>query len=198
MTSILEVEQLDTLSSNASSTLTIGGTNTTTIAFGPNVTTTPSSLANTPSFQAFKATDQTISASSYVQIQFDTKDYDTNTCYNNTGSSTTLNGLTAPAYSFVPNVAGKYLIGAAVNSQTSTDFDAFIVAIFKNGTQVNRVINSNRHYDTAMTSFIVTANGTGDYFQIYGYTEQSGGSTLQPTDGSSRLMWFCGQKIIGA
>ena len=43
MTSILEVEQLDTLSSNASSTLTIGGTNTTTIAFG-NVTTTPSSL----------------------------------------------------------------------------------------------------------------------------------------------------------
>ena len=153
---------------------------------------------NTPSFQAFKATDQTISANSYVQIQFDTKDYDTNTCYNNTGSSTTLNGLTAPAYSFVPNVAGKYLIGAAVNSQTSTDFDAFIVAIFKNGTQVNRVINSNRHYDTAMTSFIVTANGTGDYFQIYGYTEQSGGSTLQPTDGNSRLMWFCGQKIIGA
>jgi hypothetical protein len=136
MTSILEVEQLDTLSSNASSTLTIGGTNTTTIAFGPNVTTTPSSLANTPSFQAFKATDQTISANSYVQIQFDTKDYDTNTCYNNTGSSTTLNGLTAPAYSFVPNVVGKYLIGAA--------------------------------------------------------------STLQPTDGSSRLMWFCGQKIIGA
>jgi hypothetical protein len=35
MTSILEVEQLDTLSSNASSTLTIGGTNTTIIAFGP-------------------------------------------------------------------------------------------------------------------------------------------------------------------
>jgi hypothetical protein len=122
-------------------------------------------IQNTPSFQAFKATDQTISANSYVQIQFDTKDYDTNTCYNNTGSSTTLNGLTAPAYSFVPNVVGKYLIGAAVNSQTSTDFDAFIVAIFKNGTQVNRVINSNRHYDTAMTSFIVTANGTGDYFR---------------------------------
>ncbi len=34
MTSILEVEQLDTLSSNASSTLTIGGTNTTTINLG--------------------------------------------------------------------------------------------------------------------------------------------------------------------
>ena len=46
------------------------------------------------------------------------------------------------------------------------------------------------------SSFIVTANGAGDYFQIYGYTEQSGGSTLQPTDSDSRLMWFCGQKLI--
>jgi hypothetical protein len=34
MTSILEVEQLDTLSSNASSTLTIGGDNTSTINLG--------------------------------------------------------------------------------------------------------------------------------------------------------------------
>ena len=38
MTSILEVEQLDTLSSNASSTLTIGGDNTTTIAFKSGAT----------------------------------------------------------------------------------------------------------------------------------------------------------------
>ena len=165
---------------------------------GSGVISSGGAITNTPAFQAFKASNQTISANGYVQIQFDTKDYDTNTCYNNTGSSTTLNGLTAPAYSFVPNVSGKYLIGASINSNTSTDFDAFIVAIFKNGTQINRVINSSRHFDTAMTSFIVTANGTGDYFQIYGYTEQSGGSTLQPTDSNSRLMWFCGQKLIGA
>jgi hypothetical protein len=174
------------------------GGNTLLSSDGAGVISSGGAITNTPAFQAFKASNQTISANSYVQIQFDTKDYDTNTCYNNTGSSITLNGLTAPAYSFVPNVAGKYLIGSAVNSQTSTDFDAFMVAIFKNGTQVNRVINSNRHYDTAMTSFIVTANGTGDYFQIYGYTEQGGGSTLQPTDSSSRLMWFCGHRLIGA
>ena len=173
----------------------LGGNNI--ISSNGSGTFTQTFASNAPAFQAFKASNQTISASSYVQIQFDTKDYDTNTCYNNTGSSTTLNGLTAPAYSFVPNVSGKYLIGASVNSNTSTDFNAFIVAIFKNGTQINRVINSSRHFDTAMTSFIVTANGAGDYFQIYGYTEQSGGSTLQPTDSDSRLMWFCGQKLIG-
>jgi hypothetical protein len=37
MTSILEVEQLDTLSSNASSTITIGGTNTSNVTFKSGV-----------------------------------------------------------------------------------------------------------------------------------------------------------------
>jgi len=152
---------------------------------------------NTPAFQCFRASNQTISASSYVKVEFDTEDYDTDGCYNNTGSTVTLNGISTPSYSFAPNVAGKYLIGGAVNSNTSTDFNAFIVAIFKNGTQVNRVINSNRHFDSAITSFIVTANGTSDYFDIRAYTEQSGGSTLQGTDSSSRLMWFCATKLIG-
>ena len=64
--------------------------------------------------------------------------------------------------------------------------------------KIGQVVNSSKHFDSAVTNFIVTANGTGDYFQIYGYTEQSGGSTLQPTDSDSRLMWFCGQRIIGA
>jgi len=156
-----------------------------------------SAVDNTPAFQCFRASNQTIAASTYVKIEFDTEDYDTDGCYNNTSGTVTLNGISTPSYSFAPNVAGKYLIGGAVNANTSTDFDAFIVAIFKNGTQINRVINSNRHFDTAMTSFIVTANGTSDYFDIRGYTEQSGGSTLQATDSSSRLMWFCATKLIG-
>jgi hypothetical protein len=154
-------------------------------------------IDNTPAFQAFKAANQTISATTYTKIQFDTEDYDTDGCYNNTGSTVTLNGISTPSYSFAPNVAGKYLIGGAVNSNTSTDFDTLLVSIFKNGTQVNRVINSSRHFDTAMTSFIVTANGTSDYFDIQCYSELSGGTTLQPTDGASRLMWFCATKLIG-
>ena len=188
------VDTIDTRSGTA--TMTIGSTNTSTIALksGATLTNFPD---NTPAFQCFRASNQTIAASTYVKIEFDTEDYDTDGCYNNTSGTVTLNGISTPSYSFAPNVAGKYLIGGAVNANTSTDFDAFIVAIFKNGTQVNRVINSNRHFDTAMTSFIVTANGTSDYFDIRGYTEQSGGSTLQATDTDSRLMWFCATKLIG-
>ena len=34
--------------------------------------------------------------------------FDSDGCFNATNSSTTLNGLTAPAYSFTPHVAGYY------------------------------------------------------------------------------------------
>jgi len=190
----IQVDTIDTRS--GTSTMTIGSTNTTTIALksGATLTNFPD---NTPAFQAFKAANQTISQSTYTKIEFDTEDYDTDSCYNNTSGTVTLNGISTPSYSFAPNVAGKYLIGAAVNAMTSTDFDTLLVSIFKNGTQVNRVINSSRHFDSAMTSFIVTANGTSDYFDIQCYSELSGGTTLQPTDSASRLMWFCATKLIG-
>ena len=193
--------QANKLSPSSGTALQIGDSgDTITIPSGATITNSGTATGFpdvTPAFQAFKAANQSISATTYTKIQFDTEDYDTDGCYNHTSGTVTLNGISTPSYSFAPNVAGKYLIGAAVNGNTTTDFDTLLVAIFKNGTQVNRVINSHRHYDTAMTSFIVTANGTSDYFDIQCYSEQSGGSTLQPTDGSSRLMWFCATRLIG-
>ena len=149
-----------------------------------------------PAFQAFLSSSQSIPQSTYTKIEFDVEGYDLGGCYNNTGSTATLNGISVPAYSFAPNVAGKYEISACVNSQTSTDYDTLLVSIFKNGTQINRVINSNRHFDSAMTSFIVEANGTSDYFDIQCFSELAGGTTLQGTDTDSRLMWFAATKLI--
>jgi hypothetical protein len=98
MTSILEVEQLDTLSSNASSTLTIGGTNTTTIAFGPNVTTTPSSLANTPD----------LSPKNYAIMDMNgTTDYAEAKCFHDKGFSVNTNPINEAI-----NFFGYKLIGA--------------------------------------------------------------------------------------
>jgi len=156
-------------------------------------------MMNTPAFSAFRNSTQSISQTTYTQIGFDVEDYDTDGCYNNTGSTVTLNGISTPSYSFAPNVAGKYLIGAAVNGNTSTDFDTLLVSLYKNGAERHRNINSHRHFDTAFCSFIVTANGTSDYFSIYCYSEQSGGSTLQASDNSNaiRLMYFNATRLIG-
>ena len=57
MTSILEVEQLDTLSSNAANTITIGGTNATTLNLGSNIT--GGSITNTPAFHVTMSANQT-------------------------------------------------------------------------------------------------------------------------------------------
>jgi hypothetical protein len=151
---------------------------------------------NLPAFQAFRTNNQSIPQSTYTKIEFDAEGYDLGGCYNNTGSTATLNGISVPAYSFAPNVAGKYEISACVNSQNPTDYDTLLVSIFKNGTQINRVINSNRHFDSAMTSFIVEANGTSDYFDIQCFSELAGGTNLQGTDTNSRLMWFAATKLI--
>ena len=43
----------------------------------------------------------------YTQIPCNNEIFDQGGCYNNTGSTVTLNGLSAPAYSFCPNKAGK-------------------------------------------------------------------------------------------
>lgn len=72
MTSILEVEQLDTLSSNASSTITIGGTNTTTINLGASgksiVIPSGVTLTGFPINKSFESSAQTLSADSEATI----------------------------------------------------------------------------------------------------------------------------------
>jgi hypothetical protein len=40
-------------------------------------------------------------------------------CFNNTGSTVTLNGLSVPAYAFCPNVAGYYQVNLATNSNST-------------------------------------------------------------------------------
>jgi hypothetical protein len=125
MTSILEVEQLDTLSSNASSTLTIGGTNTTTIAFGPNVTTTPSSLANTPAFYGQLASSQVVSRNTQTKLTGMTaQEVDTDSAFDGTT-------FTVPS-----GKAGKYFIytGVFANfSDCGNDGELIQLNIFKNG-----------------------------------------------------------------
>ena len=163
MTSILEVEQLDTLSSNASSTITIGGTNTTTIAFGPNVTTTPSSLAMTPAFSVKASSDQTgIADNSITLAQLNSEDYDTDSAFN-----TSTYKFTVPS-----GKAGKYYFYYASGmSGNPDDGEKVSVRLYKNGSGVSRSV---------VISYVSAANQTtevgrsyildlaeGDYVSVY-------------------------------
>ena len=87
-----------------------------------------------PAFSAYNSAGQSVGIGSYTKIVMDTKQFDTGGCYNNTGSTATLNGLSVPSYSFCPNVAGYYQIsaGAAATFTTANNYGIFIL-IYKNG-----------------------------------------------------------------
>jgi len=180
MTSILEVEQLDTLSSNASSTLTIGGTNTTTIAFGPNVTTTPSSLANTPAFHAYRTASQTISTGAWTKIEINVELFDSDSNFDATTN-----------YRFTPTTSGKYYIYGSVNNGVYNV--AQYVGIYKNGSQELLAQANSDGGSIVNVSGTVDFNGSTDYVELYTYVTTSSTST----QGQERT-FFGGYKIIGA
>ena len=192
MTSILEVEQLDTLSSNAANTITIGGTNTTTIAFGPNVTTTPSSLANTPAFEAYRSSNQTPSNNTNTKIQFNTEVFDTDNCYDNSTS-----------FRFTPTVAGKYFVYGSLrgDGESQTDLQYIQLEIKKNNTTHKVIVveygaTNDIDNSTITINAVVDMNGSTDFLELFSYLT----SSSQPTilGNSSKPTAFGAYKIIGA
>ena len=136
-------------------------------------------VSNTPAFRAQLSADQTITNETQTVVAFATEDFDSDGCYNNTGSIATLNGIpNIPAYSFCPNVAGFYYVFASTSIECSADQLRFArVQIMKNG--ISNVIAAcvngkdgggislRSRESTQTASIIVEMNGTGDYITIY-------------------------------
>jgi hypothetical protein len=120
-----------------------------------------------PTFSAYQSTQQpSLTSNVTTLLQFQTEEWDTGGCFNNTGSTVTLNGVSAPQYSFAPNVAGYYQIsaGAAVASSIVYMF----LSVYKNGSLIKRLINTNTATVSGVNgSALVYCNGTSDYIQIY-------------------------------
>jgi hypothetical protein len=110
---------------------------------------------------------------SYTQIPCNNEIFDQGGCYNNTGSTVTLNGLSAPAYSFCPNKAGKYLVfgGATIYYSNSNlrygniKFGGSYTA----GGSARAGVDFSANYGYSLNpacSDIFQLNGTGDYLTI--------------------------------
>jgi len=136
-------------------------------------------VGNGPSFSAYQSTQQSsLTAAVSTLMQFQTEEWDTGGCFNNTGSTVTLNGVSAPQYSFAPNVAGYYQISgsAAVASSNTWMF----VAVYKNGSLYKRSTNTNPASISSIAgSALVYLNGTSDYVQLY--CQQGGNQQLVNT-----------------
>jgi hypothetical protein len=166
---------------------------------------------NAPCFQAYQSASQAINNSTFTTITFNNDSgstgaiigFDEGGCYNDTGSTVTLNGISTPAYSFAPNVAGKYrltsffTIDAIDNAAT-----LFLGRILKNASTSDGILAyywmkdpqaETERQGIAMTA-IVEANGSSDYFTVQGYCETSGSQSN--IFGTNNFSSFQGERLI--
>lgn len=149
---------------------------------------------NGPAFGAYQSSVQNLTSSTFIVTQYQTKEYDTLTAFNNTGSTVTLNGLSVPAYAFMPNIAGYYQISGAVYVNVAVSGTAAIIgSIGKNGSEFKRGTALN-YAGNGTCSALVYLNGTTDYVQFYVYQTYG---TPQTTNGQS-LTWFSGALVRSA
>jgi hypothetical protein len=174
----------------------VAGTNTITL---PAATGTVMVSGNMPAFSAYRLTgSQSVSNATQTAAALDTKLFDTATCFNNTGSTVTLNGLSTPAYSFCPNVAGYYQVNGRIDTYASAGLNFGQVNIYKNGTAYKNggLINIATIGEIALNaSCLVYLNGTGDYVTLYGFVNGSAGQVFLA--GINNL-WFDGVLVRAA
>jgi hypothetical protein len=134
-------------------------------------TATPGVPVNGPAFSAFLTSLQSITSTVYTKVQLGSEEFDTNSCFNNTGS--TVGGI--PAYAFLPNVAGYYQVNGAIFPNTVTSLA--ISAIYKNGA-INRAVLNQSSSVGAEVSAVIYLNGSTDYIELYAYLSGSGPQLL--------------------
>lgn len=137
-----------------------------------------------PAFSVTPSAAQTVANVTAVTMACDVENYDTAGCFNNTGSTVTLNGLSVPAYSFCPNVAGYYLlVGSSYYALSSgvcqPIMGGYAAAYVNNSSGVNPV-----------TSIIVYLNGAGNSVKYELYQSSGGSYTTLANRGD--LYYFMG------
>ena len=178
----IQVDTIDTRSGTA--TMTIGSTNTTTIALksGATLTNFP---ANTPAFQANAgSTDQSIAHNTWTKLTLGTEDFDSDSAF---ASSK----FTVPA-----GEGGKYMFGYGTALNNLDDGEKLQIILYKNGSNDNsthnRVIGStdNQLYYVQGTQVLVLS--AGDYIELYMMHEEGGSQ-----DTNSAHVFLYGYKLIG-
>jgi len=160
-------------SATGSGTMTLAGpsTNSNQTVSIPDATGTMMVSGNMPAFSAYLATsNQSVTSSTWTALSAQTKEFDTATAYNNTGSTTTLNGISVPAYSFAPNVAGYYQVNGEINA-TCTAGSQMNIAVYKNGSEFKRgfaIVGGAFSQYCLPVSALIYMNGTSDYITLYG------------------------------
>ena len=136
---------------------------------------------NYPAFQVYLSSTQSISSNTTTKVQFDTEDYDTDNCYDNSTN-----------YRFTPTVAGKYFVYLQTRFQVFSALSNIQTLIYKNGSNVSMFSGNDNFLPTLQTNKVIDMNGTTDYLE--GFIYQNSGSSQDAT-GSDRTTFFGAYRI---
>ena len=139
-------------------TTQIKGNDTST--FGGNVDVTGNVITDTPAFSAYKSSDQSVSASVFTKVTFDTKHFDTNSNFTDS--------------KFTPTVAGYYQINANILVDATSGLTRIMAIIYKNGGRHNWIgyhEGYNNDEGCLAGSALVYMNGTTDYLEVYAFLD---------------------------
>ena len=133
---------------------------------------------NTPAFQAYLSSNQSIPSQTSTKINIDTEVFDTDNKFTSN--------------KFTPTVVGKYFLYGSTQTTSSEDFDDYIVAIYKNGSEIART-RVRHHYAECIKVVTTAVSDTDDYFELYSYVGSSSAKTIF---GNSAGTYFGGYKLI--
>ena len=109
---------------------------------------------NGPAFSAYQSSSQTPSASTWTKLQFQTEEFDTNSCFDSTTN-----------YRFTPTISGYYQISGALQNNSISDV---AIGIYKNGSIFKQINNKYAViYNTGSISCLIYLNGSTDYVELY-------------------------------
>ena len=107
--------------------------------------------------------NQTISHNSNTKMTISSESFDTDSCFD-LGSNNR----------FTPDKAGKYFFTLSLFSPSTDDIDYWTANVKKNGGSGGGFSGVQRNYNNVCYNGILTANGSGDYFEAF--CEQESGS----------------------
>jgi hypothetical protein len=124
-----------------------------------------------PAFGALISSSQTVTTSTYTKLQFDTEEFDLTSDFDTS------------TYKFTPSVAGYYQFNYEIFVNHIGSGQYLYALLYKNGAAVKQVrqIDDNVRNKSLQGSTLVYANGTTDYFELYGYHSFGSDTTFYST-----------------
>jgi len=135
---------------------------------------TLATLGNGPAFSAYSGSTQSVSSGVNTKVTIDTEEFDTASCFSTANNR------------FTPTVAGYYQFNFQLSVRSATNLTRFACYVYKNGVgagpsknggDINFNTSGNNGYKIA-GSGLIYANGTTDFFEMYGYVETVAGTNV--------------------